>query len=129
MSIFKIVGIGLTAAVLAVLVKGYRAELGILLSIASSILIFALIMPYINSIMTMLSDLSEQTGIDMRHVAIVIKIIGCAYIAQLGAELCRDAGEKAIAAKVELGGKVIIVGLSMPIVYSLLNLVKNLITL
>ena len=47
MSIFKIVGIGLTAAVLAVLVKGYRAELGMLLSTVSSVLIFALLMPYI----------------------------------------------------------------------------------
>lgn len=129
MSIFKIVGIGLTAAVLAVLVKRYRAELGMLLSTVSSVLIFALLMPYIKSIIVMLTDLSAQTGIDARHIMIVIKIIGAAYITQLGAELCRDAGENAIATKVELGGKIIMVGLSMPIVYSLLDLVKNIITL
>ncbi len=129
MSIFKIVGIGLASAVLAVLVKGYRAELGLLISIASSVLIFSLILPYIKSIMTMLSDLSAQSGTDLTHVAIVIKIIGAAYITQLGAELCRDAGENAVASKVELGGKIIIAGLSMPIVYSLLDLMKNLMSL
>lgn len=129
MSIFKIVGIGLTAAVLAVLVKGYRAELGVLLSAAASILIFSLLVPYIKAIMAMLENLSGQTGVDIRHIAIIIKIIGAAYITQLGAELCRDAGENSIATKVELGGKIIIVGLSMPIVYSLLNLIENIITL
>ena len=129
MSIFKIVGIGLTASVLAVLIKGYRAELGTVLSIISSVLIFALLMPYIKSIMIMLQDLSDKTGIQVSHVTTVIKIIGAAYITQLGAELCRDAGENAIATKVELGGKIIIAGLSMPVVYSLLSLVENLITL
>ena len=59
----------------------------------------------------------------MRSVVSVLKITGIAYIAEFGAEICRDAGEGAIAAKIEMAGKVIIIALAVPIITSLLDLV------
>ena len=46
---------------------------------------------------------------------------------QLGAELCRDAGEGAIASKIEFGGKIMIVALSVPVMYSFLEVVETVI--
>jgi len=53
----------------------------------------------------------------------ILKIIGIAYIAEFGAEVCKDAGEGAIASKIELAGKVIIIVLAAPIITSLLDLI------
>jgi len=126
MDIFRIVGIGFVAAVLALLVKQHRPELAIHISIAAAVIIFLQIAPYFLGIVQMFRDLTDQLAVDVRFFEIVLKIIGIAYITSLGAELCRDAGENAIAAKIELAGKVILLVMSMPIVYSLISLVGNL---
>lgn len=53
----------------------------------------------------------------------MIKIVGIAYIAEFGSEICKDAGQSAIATKIELAGKVIIAALAFPIIASLLDLI------
>jgi stage III sporulation protein AD len=53
----------------------------------------------------------------------VLKITGIAYIAEFGAEVCKDAGEGSIASKIELAGKVTIIVLAVPIITSLLDLI------
>ena len=126
MDIFRIVGIGFVAAVMALLVRQHRPELAIQISIAAAVIIFLQIAPYFLGIVQMFRDLTDQLSVDVRFFEIVLKIIGIAYITGLGAELCRDAGENAIAAKIELAGKIILLVMSMPIVYSLISLVTNL---
>lgn len=129
MDIFKIIGIGVISAVLAVLMKGYKPELAMQVSLAAAVLIFLLAVPYLRSVMAMFQDIAAQVGIETRHMMIVVKIIGVAYLAQFGAELCKDAGEGAIASKIELGGKLIILTMSMPILYQLLGLVNDIVML
>jgi len=126
MDIFRIVGIGFVAAVMALLVKQHRPELAIQISIAAAVIIFFQIAPYFLGIVQMFNDLSGRLAVDIRFFEIVLKIIGIAYITGLGAELCRDAGENAIAAKIELAGKILLLVMSMPIVHSLISLVTNL---
>ena len=54
-----------------------------------------------------------------------LKTMGIAYVTQFAAELCRDSGQSSIASKIELGGKVIIVTLSMPLLYNFLGVVEK----
>lgn len=129
MEIEKIIGIGITAVVLSVLLKGYRPEISVSVSAAAVAVIFVIISPYLKSVIVSFIDLSEQIGIDMQYIVIVIKVIGVAYIAQIGADICRDAGESAIGTKIEMGGKVIITALSMPVIYRLLEVVSEVINL
>ncbi len=42
---------------------------------------------------------------------------------EFGAQISRDAGENAIASKIELGGKVIMMVLAMPIILALMDLI------
>lgn len=129
MDIIKILGIGMTAAMLAVLLKGYKPELAMQISLAAAALIFVMAVPYLRSAVSMFQDIAAQVGMDNRLIGIVIKIIGIAYLAQFGAELCKDAGEGAIASKIELAGKLIIMTMSMPIMYKLLALVNDIVSL
>ena len=126
MDIFRIVGIGFVAAVMALLIWQHRPELAIQISIAAAIIIFLSVAPYLLGIVQMFRNLTDQLAVDVRFFDIVLKIIGVAYITGLGAELCRDANEGAIAAKIELAGKIILIVMAMPIVYSLISLVTNL---
>ena len=53
----------------------------------------------------------------------VLRVIGVAYLAAFGGQVCRDAGEGALAAKVELAGKVLILAMSVPLMFALLDLI------
>ncbi len=127
MDIFKIAGLGIAAAVFAVFIKGWRPELAIQVSLAATVIILAAVLPYLRVVADMLKDIIAQAGVESRYIGIVLKIIGIAYIAQFASELCRDAGEGAIASKIEVAGKIIIMTMSMPIVYSLLEVVNEII--
>lgn len=127
MDIFKIAALGLAATVLAVFVKNWRAEIALQISLIAVIIIFFTVMPYLKTVLEMLRDISERTGVDSKYIRLVLKVIGIAYITQFGAELCRDAGEGAVASKIEFGGKVIILSLSMPVMYSFLEVVEKII--
>ena len=129
MEIERIVGIGIIAVILSLILKSYRPEMAALVSVSAVAVLFLTVSPYLKSVLSMFVDLSEQTGIEMQYVIIVVKIIGISYIAQIGADICRDAGETAIGTKVELGGKIVITAYSMPIVYKLLEVVGEVIQL
>ena len=52
---------------------------------------------------------------------LLIKITGIAILTEFMVSICKDSGETAIANKVDLGGKVIIMSMSIPIMSSLLE--------
>jgi len=56
----------------------------------------------------------------------ILKIIGIAYIAEFGAQMTRDAGQGAIASKIELAGKVLILVMAVPIIQIIIETVIDL---
>ncbi len=115
MNIIAIAGIAIITAILAVMLKRYHQEYSIIISIAAGILIlfqiFANIMPAIQQINTLLSS----AGLTADYAAILFKSLGICFLAQFAADSCRDAGESALASKVEFAGKIAIVVLSLPL--------------
>ena len=57
---------------------------------------------------------------------IIFKVLAVAYITDLTAQLCRDAGESAVGGKVELAGKILIFYLALPILTAILELMGTL---
>jgi stage III sporulation protein AD len=123
MEILQIVGLGIVATILAVVLKTQRPELGVQISIVTGVIVFLMVASKMSTVIELLNGFTRKANIDMTYMSTVLKIIGIAYIAEFGAEVCKDAGEGAIAAKIELAGKVIIIVLAVPIITSLLDLV------
>ena len=127
MTVCKIVGIGIIGTVLAVLVKQYRPELAAAVSIITSFVILLACVPCLSAVIASVKSISEQAGIKSQNIEIVFKIIGISYICKFASDICKDAGETSISGKIELGGKIVILLLSMPIIYSLLETINNMI--
>lgn len=123
LEIVQIVGLGMITTVLVVLLRPQRPEIAIQLAIIASIIIFMLLLSKISAVLDLLNIYASRVNIDNVYLSTLIKIIGIAYIAEFGSEICKDAGEVSIASKIELAGKVIIVVLAVPIITSLLELV------
>lgn len=108
--IIKIIGIGLIALVIIIILKQYRPEFAIYVSIIVGVLILALVMRKITGVINLLKSISEKTYINKQFLGILLKITGIAIITEFAVSICSDAGEKAIASKIEMGSKVIIIG-------------------
>ena len=123
----RILGIGMVTAVLSLLVKQHRPELALAIPILGGAAIFFCVAPYLRAIVEVFENLAEQAGLPNQYLRLILKMIGVAYLCEFAAELCRDAGEASVAGKIELGGKLLIFSLSLPIVYQFMELVESII--
>jgi len=122
----QIVGFGLIATVLILIVKEQKAMVAFLLAAFAGIVIFIALIGKISEIIAMLERLADQSNVNMVFFQTILKIIGIAYIAEFGAQVVRDAGQEAIASKIELAGKVLIMVLAIPIISVIVETVMKL---
>ena len=119
MEIWQIVGLALIVTVISVVLKQIRPEIALQLTILASASIFIMVMSKIKVIVDLLQNLADQANISSYYLLIVLKIVGVAYLAEFGAQICRDAGEGALASKVELAAKVAVIVLAIPIILAI----------
>jgi len=127
MEIFQIVAIGLIAAILSVLIKNQKPEISIYIGLTTGIFIFIFVATKLQSVIEILNQLVTEINIDDIYLSTILKIVGIAYIAEFGAQVCKDAGEGVIASKIEFGGKVLIMVMAVPILVSLMDLIINIV--
>src|SRR4051812_12412313 len=125
MEMIQIVGLGLAATILIAVLKGRSPQIAFLLALLVGVFIFIFLLDKIGLVITMLQRLSVQAGIEMIFLQTILKIIGIAYIAEFGAQIAKDSGEGAIASKIELAGKVLILVLALPIIQRVIETVLN----
>ena len=121
MEIIKVVAFAFTALFIVLIFKGKRDDLAIQISIAAGILIFLFMISKLTIIMGFLQTLANKASIDVVYLNTVFKILGIAYLASFCSEICKDAGESSIAAKVEFAGKILILVLAIPILMAVLQ--------
>ena len=120
MNMLQIAGLALSAVALAVLLRQYRAEYAMALGLVVSAAILLALMPVLRETIGLLTDIASKSGVS-QTLGIIVKSIGIAF----AADVCRDAGESAMASKVELAGKVAILSLAMPMAMQLMELFER----
>ena len=125
--IIKIVGIGLISLIIIIIIRQYKPEFAVYVSIISGIIILYFIMNKLEGIINLLKNISYKSGINNQFLEILLKITGIAILSEFAINLCKDSGEGAIASKIDIGSKVIIVSMSIPIISSLLEVILKLI--
>ena len=121
--IIKIIGIGLVALIIIILLKQYKPEFAIYISLLAGVLILLLVMDQLTQVISLLQSLASKASINSTFLAILLKITGIAFLAEFAVSVCKDAGEGAIASKIEIGSKIIIIAMSIPIISSLLEII------
>ncbi len=106
--------------------KQYKPEFALMISIFAGVIILAYCFQGISTVITLLTDLSDKININTKFLTILLKMTGIAYLVEFISSTCRDAGETAIASKVELAGRILIVTMSIPILSALLEMIAKL---
>lgn len=123
MDIIKIIGVGLIALIIIIILKQYRPEFAIYVSILAGVIILVMLFSPIAGIISLINTIASKTSINTQFIKVLIKITGIAVLTEFAVSVCKDSGESAIASKIDIGGKVIIVSLSIPIIQALMETV------
>ncbi len=126
MEIFKIVALGILICIVIIIVKQIKPEFAILVLIAGSVVMLCYLFNYFTNILGVFDKIISKTGINAELFAIILKIVGIGYLIEFAANICTDSGNPAIADKIVLGGKLMILTVSMPIITNLLNIIAEL---
>lgn len=121
MEIIKIIGVGLCALIIIIVLKQYKPEFAIYISILAGAIILAMSVANISGVINLMKDISSEANINSQFLGIILKITGIAILTEFAISICKDSGETAIANKIDIGGKVIIITISLPIISSLLE--------
>lgn len=119
--LMRITAIALTGGVAALTLRKYNSGFAVLTAAAVGICVMALCVDMAAEAVDGLRALVEQSGLDKEYITVVLKVTGTAYITEFGSELLRDCGEGAIAAKVDLAGKLVILCMIMPVLTDFLR--------
>ncbi|GLX69097.1 stage III sporulation protein AD [Paenibacillus glycanilyticus] len=126
MEIIQIVGLGLIATILIIVVREQKPLFAFLLAAFTGLFIFIFLIGKIDSVITVLEDLADRSGIPSIYLKTILKIIGIAYIVEFGAQIVRDAGQESIASRIEFAGKVLILVMAVPIISVIVETVMGL---
>ncbi|WP_425061164.1 hypothetical protein SCACP_19430 [Sporomusa carbonis] len=127
MEIIQIIGLGFVVTLLILIIRQQRPELAVQLALTLSAIIFLMVLSKLNVVLDLFRDLAEKANISQMYLNTILKIIGIAYVTEFGAQVCRDAGEGAVAGKIEFAGKILIMVMAVPIIALVLDTIVRLI--
>lgn len=104
------------AAVLSVMLKKYNPEISMLVAVGAGVIVFALILSKISPALNQVSNLLTRAGMPVEYGGILLKSLGICFLCQFSSDACKDAGQSALASKVELAGKLMIVLIALPMI-------------
>ena len=123
MEVLKLVGIAIIVCIAAIICKQVRPEFSLYILVIGGVILLYYTLSSFTSIFVVLNKMITKTGIDSELFKIVFKIIGVGYLIEFGVGVCNDTGNNSIGDKLILGGKVMILLMSLPIISSLFEIV------
>ncbi|MDQ0975971.1 stage III sporulation protein AD [Bacillus niacini] len=117
----------LVATFLALIIKEQKPNFAFLLIVFVGCSIFLFLVDKIYEIIHMLEKLAVNANVNLIYVETILKIIGIAYIAEFASQITKDAGQGAVASKIELAGKVLILAMAIPILTVMIETIIKLI--
>ena len=128
MNMLKVGILGVAGVLLAIQFKNGKTEYGIYISVALILVIFYGVLGQLRYLTEIIREIENYIEIDHSYITTLLKMLGITYIADFSSAICKDAGYQAIASQIEIFGKLTVMFLSMPVLYALLNTIREFLT-
>jgi stage III sporulation protein AD len=125
MSFFKIICGVVIGVLLAIKLKSLNSPLWVYLSLALSIFVLFYILNRLSFVMDFLDDVMGDIGLESGYFEILIKIVGISYLCEFASNICRESGFVAVASQIEIGGKMTMMVMSMPILMAIVETITS----
>lgn len=125
--LFGMIGIGLAVTMFLLSVRKTEPELAMGLRVAAGILFAGSAVLQMEPVIASVKVLLEKTGQSGEMTGILLKALGVCILVQFAADSCRDAGESALAGRIEFAGRVVLTVMAVPLLTQLLEIAVELI--
>ena len=126
MLILKVFAFAIISTIFIIILKEEKAEFAFLLSLVTGIIILFILFDQITIIIRLLENMIEKSELNMIYFNKILKVVGIAYLGEFGAEITRDAGENALAKKIEFAAKIMIMIITVPVLISIFETIMEL---
>ena len=121
----KVAVIGVIAVFLALPLNKDKQEYAMLVVLSACLIIIGLALSKLDGVFDVINSAKKYLGNNSLYIDILIKMVGITYVAEFGANLCRDAGFGSVANQIEFFGKLMILAVSMPILMTLIQTISS----
>ncbi|MBE6541917.1 MAG: hypothetical protein E7672_05675 [Ruminococcaceae bacterium] len=119
--IISVCGVGLFSVFVICIVRDIRRDIVLPLILAMCVVVFCLTIPKLSSVISFAKECSDY--LDGGYASYILRALGITYITYISSEICKSAGEAAIAGYVETAGRVEIIILCLPLFREFLSAV------
>ena len=120
--VIQVTGLCVVGALLALVVKRGSPETALLLAVGAAVVVALALAGVVKELLAFLGELGSASGVSADLFVPLYKTIGIALVVQVGGNLCRDAGESALASVVETAGTLCALLAALPLLRAVLSL-------
>jgi len=125
LDVVKIGIMGVAGVLLATFLKKEKSEYSMLISMGICILIFSFLIHKMQMVLVFVERLESMLSLDSSYIALILKMIGIAYVAGFAMDVCKDAGYGAIGSQIETFAKISILVVSLPVLLTFLEVIGS----
>ena len=126
-TVVQIAAVCLAAAILGAVQRQHGRETAAVLGLGVCGVVGVLLRGGLADVLDMLEALAAAGGLPPELLAPLVRALGIALVSRLGTEICRDAGQGAMAAVLETAGAFGAVLVSLPLVRAAWELLRSLV--
>jgi len=111
----RLIGACLMTAVMVVILRQMNPTVAGLLSAAFGIMLMGVLMPEVQYFIEVIRRFFGEMGLEGEYYAIMLKAMGIVLITQIAEQICCDMGVQVIAERVEMCGRIAMMGIAVPL--------------
>lgn len=125
MNIISICFVSIIGVIAAVILKGYKPEIGLFIVIVLSLMFLSWMLEVFRQMQTQFGAITKELEENKSFYEILFKIMGITYICEFASGICKDAGYSAISSQIEIVGKMLVLLSGIPVLIAVIETIKN----
>jgi len=121
----RFIAFAAAGAVLSMTVRGAHKEMGAVFSLFCGAALLLLLTDRIKETVFAFGEIAQLSSLSDGQTALILKVLGVSLLSEFASQACRDAGEEGIALRVELGGKMMLIVLALPLLREITQLITE----
>lgn len=121
MTAIRILLLCLGAAMICAMLRAHRPEMATAVSLAVGLAALLMTQDAFSELSSGVSRFVAMASMDGETSAIVLKAAGITILTELGVQICCDAGETALAGRIRLASRVVMLGMAMPLILQIVD--------
>lgn len=122
----KIAVLCVAAAVMCLFLRSFRPEIALTVALAAGVIACMLSLDELREIVSRIKTAFQSAEVEEEDVIMIVKAMGIAIAGEYGAQLCRDAGEGALAQRVDMAVRISLMALAVPLIMRVLDVIMEL---